>query len=204
MGKGLGIAGRSLAVVLVLTFAPMTASGAPDAGVAHAGTPACSARSGHARLEIDCPSATLAEFLTALQNATRLRSEYPRELAATRISITRRNASLLEVLEGALAAFNFAVWLEHDPRSPATVYVVHLRGSAAATDQPRQERASDEAPMPADATDESLEPSYPLAVPLTDDHEMARANEDFASTIEDADPLEPPSAADSSVLVPDQ
>jgi hypothetical protein len=54
-----------------------------------------------------------------------------------------------------------------------------------------------------DTTDALPELSNRLAWPLTDGLEMAQAREEFANSITDSNPLEPPPSNDYSALVPD-
>jgi hypothetical protein len=79
----------------------------------------------------------MAELLAALQQATGLRSEYPPELARARVSITLRRASLSEVLDHALSAFNFAVWTDHQgARSVTWLKIVDMRRTVEYAEQP--------------------------------------------------------------------
>jgi hypothetical protein len=206
-----------IVVGLALVLAPITTLGASGPDTARMDAPGCRARTVSAKLEVICPAATLVEFLAALQHATGLRSDHPQELASTQISITRHSTSLLEVLEDALAAFNFAVWIEQHPRSHPRIRIVDLRGSRAAGNEAEYDRTPEVSPddkraqssnevLPAggDTADGLPESSTLMARPLTDALEMARAREEFTNSITDSDPLEPPPSDDASVLVPDR
>ena len=81
----------------------------------------CRVHSSAASLEVRCPEASIADLLATLGTSVGLRSEYPLELASTRVSVNLTHASLLEVLESALSAFNFAVWI--DQESPSTTWL---------------------------------------------------------------------------------
>jgi hypothetical protein len=206
-----------MVVGIALALAPMTTLGASGPSTAHVDAPGCRARTVDAKLEVICPAANLIDFLSALQHATGLRSEHPQELASIRISITRHSTSLLEALEDALAAFNFAMWIEQHPQSHPRITIVGLRDSRAVGNEVeyyqtlevssdhKQTQSRDEVPPAGGDTANGVpEPSNRVAWPLTDRFEMARAREEFANSITDSDPLEPPPADDYSALVPDQ
>src|SRR5262245_56267145 len=98
--------------------------------------PTCSAQAAGSRVQVSCPSATVAEFLGVMERATGLRSEYPKEFASARVSVSSQAASLLDVLGSALAGFNFVVWVEPDQTDGARLSIVDRRGSRPAADSP--------------------------------------------------------------------
>src|SRR6185436_14474212 len=79
-----------------------------------AGAAPCTVRGTVTRLSVDCPTVSVGELLAALQKATGLRSEYPQDVVSRPVSVSLPHASLLEVLESALSAYNFAVWMDRD------------------------------------------------------------------------------------------
>ncbi len=129
---------RHLLVGIIVSLGSLTAAAAPTAAAQRAvGPVVCAAQSTAAGLDVHCPSATVAQLLSALQQATGLRSEYPQELAPARVSVTLRRSSLVEVLENALSAFNFAVWMDQSSPSVTWVKILDMRHSVEHTDQPR-------------------------------------------------------------------
>jgi hypothetical protein len=125
-------------VSIAMAVASITAAPAPAVAAKRTGDAAvCKAQGSAARLDVRCPSATVAELLAALRQATGLRSEYPPDLARARVSITLRRASLVEVLEHALSAFNFAVWTDQQGTPSVTwVKIVDARRTVAHLEQP--------------------------------------------------------------------
>ena len=151
-------------VGIAMAVASITAAPAPAVAAKRTGDAAvCKAQGSSVRLDVRCPSATVAELLAALQQATGLRSEYPPELARARVSITLRRASLVEVLEHALSAFNFAVWTDHQGAPSVTwVKIVDARRTVAHLEQPGAAMLSADVlstsagvPAPSDATPSS-------------------------------------------------
>jgi len=160
-------------VGIAVALASVTAAPAPAAAGKRAGDAAvCKAQGNSARLDVRCPTATVAELLAALQHATGLRSEYPPELARARVSITLRRASLVEVLEHALSAFNFAVWTDHQGTPSVTwVKIVDARRTVAHLEQPGAAMLSADVlstsaggPAPSDVTPSSAAAPPPLEV----------------------------------------
>jgi len=136
------MASRRIALGGAIALVLMTAPPAPTADAKQIGqTVACKARGTSARLEVRCPTATVAELLVALQQATGLRSEYPSDLARTRVSITTVRASLPEVLDRALSGFNYAIWTDGQGSSSVTwLKIVDVRRtveSAGQTSEPQ-------------------------------------------------------------------
>jgi hypothetical protein len=187
--------------------------------------PTCVAHTVGSKLEVVCPTTTLARFLAVLQQASGLKSEYPRELGSARVSVPRQTAPLLEILESALSAFNFAAWVDQRASSSIRVRIVDMRGSGAdngaqsvdlstvqALDPSRGEieettsgpagEIQETTSGPAD--DGPLTSSGPAAIPQNDLWEQARERERFADSIVDALPLEPVPADPASALVPEQ
>jgi hypothetical protein len=182
-------------------------------------TSACKAHIVDARIEGDpgievvCPNATVAEFFAALHEATGLVSEYPDEFASARVSVSRRAVPLLEVLENALSAFNFAVWRDHQAASRVRVTIVDLKTSSGTDRKDRPNvpvSAQSEEPSRESAVEHGSSPPrddsaavMPTAAPLNDAWEQERVRETFADSVELAMPLEPQPADPGSGLVPE-
>ena len=132
---------RRLVAGIVVSLASMLAVAAPTAAAKQAGGPVvCKAQSTTAGLDVHCPTATVAELFAALQHATGLRSEYPKELGQGHVSVTRRRAPLLEVLESALSGYNFAVWTDQQSPSVTWVSIVELRRTIEDTEHRQRSR----------------------------------------------------------------
>jgi hypothetical protein len=163
----------------------------------------CKAQSAAAGLEVQCPTATVAEFLAALQKATGLRSEYPQELARARVSVTLKSGSLLDVLERALPAFNFAIWT--DDKGPSSVTWVRIMEMRRTVKGAEQAPAFPEAAMhPSEVTPASVaQPASSAALqPSHNKAEMARVRESFARSVTQATPLQAPPADPGSLMPP--
>jgi len=171
-------------------------------------------------LEVRCPAASVADLLNILEKSTGLRSEYPRELASARVSVNLPRASLLEVLESALSAFNFAVWIDQESPSAIWLRIVDLRGAIArplrqvtyeqtGQSSPRASPTAIERPLQ-QVTYEQTGQSSPSASPtpstsLTPENneaDMAWERERFAHNITTTYPLEPGPVQESGMLSP--
>lgn len=142
----------------------------------------CKARVVGTAVEVACPRATVAEFLAVMQRATGLRSEYPQEFASTPVSLQRPAAPLLEVLGSALSGFNFMVWVGEDRNS--TVTIVERRGQNSTGDAQYGSQLAGG------------------AVPMSDALEQSAVRDDFAGSVTDAMPLEPPVPDPAAALTP--
>jgi len=163
----------------------------------------CDARGSAMSLEVRCPTTTVADLLGLLQRTAGLRSEYPKELASTRVSVNLSRASLLEVLESALSAFNFAVWIDHDSPSVTWLRIVDMRGAGERPDQPRAYEQTARSSLNSEPVAPSggaeiptsspgAEPtSSAVLVPVSNEADMAWEREKFARTITTTYPLEP-------------
>jgi hypothetical protein len=141
MAKGLEVTGLlHLLIAAVLSLAALGAVAAPRHAATSkgSGTP-CVVRGTPAQLDVHCPSATLSQLLAAIRQATGLKGDYPDQVASARVSVVLPRSTLTQVLETALAEFNFAVW--RDEHSPYATHVSIL-GMRRATD--RQEPAGDD------------------------------------------------------------
>jgi hypothetical protein len=165
----------------------------------------------------------VAELLSVLQQATGLRSEYPPELAPARVSVMLKRPSLVEVLESALSAFNFAVWTDQDSSSVTWVKILDMRSTVEHTEQPRAYpktktsrpstavapglTASEAAPSAVAShpvpDSEAAAPSAVASFPLPDSEaQMAEVREDFARSITSTNELEPIPVVTSPVMMP--
>jgi hypothetical protein len=198
---------RRLVAGMVVSLASMLAVAAPTAAAKQAGgAVVCKAQSTAAGLEVRCPTATVAELLAALQRATGLRSEYPKELGQGHVSVTRRHASLLEVLESALPAYNFAVWTDQQSPSVTWVRVVELRRTIEeGTEQPPAQQEIAKATPAAVPRKGKAAPTVSTAalLPPNIEEEMAQARDNFARSISPATPLEVPTPAMASGMLPE-
>ena len=188
---------RYVLVCIAVSLGSITAAAAPAAAAQRArATAVCTAQSTAAGLDVHCPSATVAELMSALQQATGLRSEYPQELAPARVSVTLRRPSLLAVLESALSAFNFAVWM--DQNSPSVTWVKILeRGRAVEHAELPQayQQESNLPPEEAPAATATLPPSRNEA-------QMAEARERFANSVTSTPEVEPIPVVTSPAIMP--
>ena len=166
-------------VAIAVTAAPATAGKRADT------TARCVANSTASGLHVRCPNGTVAELLAALRQATGLRSEYPRELGAARVSVNTQGASLQQVVGSALAAYNFALW-----KDQATPKVTWLRIVG-----PRQAVAGAEDAgvtyQDAAAYPEVASAAAVTLMPSGNEAEMARVRESFARSIKPAPGLQP-------------
>jgi hypothetical protein len=213
---------RRLVVGMAISLASMMAVAAPTAAAKQAGRAVvCTAQGTSAGLEVHCPTATVAELLAALQQATGLRSEYPQELARARVSVTLKRGSLLEVLERALPAFNFAVWTDDKGSSSVTwLRIVEMRRTVERAEQApafqeaemrrtveraEQAPAVQEAAMPPPevAPASAVAPASTAALhPTSNKVEMARVRESFARNITMGSPLAAPPVSTASMMPP--
>lgn len=162
----------------------------------------CKAQGTATRLDVQCPNASVAELLAALQRATGLRSEYPKELGQGRVSVTRRRVSLLEVLDGALSAYNFAIWTDPDSPSLTWVRIVELRRTVAGSEQPLAHVEIAKA-TPAAAPRKPMPSVPPAALPApADEDEMARSRDDFAKSVQRGTPLAAPTREAGPAMLP--
>jgi hypothetical protein len=196
---------RRLLPAMAISLAAMMAVAAPTAAAKQAGrTVVCKAQGTAAGLEVHCPTATVAELLAALQQATGLRSEYPQELARSPVSVTLKRGSLLEVLERALPAFNFAVWTDDDG-SPSVTWlrIVEMRRTVAHAEQaPSFLEAAMPAPEVVAPASSAVSPSTAALRPSRNEAEMARVRESFARSVTLKTPLDAPSVNTASVMPP--
>jgi hypothetical protein len=214
---------RHLLAGMAISLASMMAVAAPTAAAKQAGRAVvCTAQGTSAGLEVHCPTATVAELLAALQQATGLRSEYPQELGRARVSVTLKRGSLLEVLERALPAFNFAVWTD-DKGSPSVTWlrIVEMRRTveraeqAPAFQEPEMRRTVERAerapavqeaamPPPEVAPASAVAPPSTAALhPTSNKGEMARVRESFARSVTlGSSPLEAPPVSTASMMPP--
>jgi len=175
------------------------------------GAAACTVRGTVSRLSVECPTASVMDLLAALQKATGLRSEYPPDVTSRRVSVSLPHASLLEVLETALSAFNFAVWIDRDSPSVTWLRIVDLRGAG---ERPEQQRTYEQmAQSPAESApasertaqspEGSEQPAAPASVvPQNNEADMAWEREKFARTVTTTYPLEPTTVEGDSGLQP--
>lgn len=174
--------------------------------------PTCLARTVGSAIEVMCPTATVAEFLAVLQQTTGLKSEYPRELGSARVSVRHQTIPLLELLESALSAFNFAVWLDPGASSTVRMRIVDRRGSGpdqrAQSVGPSTAQALEPSPIEIGESttgldaDGSFASSSAAPTPQNDFSEQAQERERFADSIVDALPLEAVGADPAASLVP--
>lgn len=197
---------RHVLVCIVVSLGSITAVAAPTAAAQRAaGAVVCTAQRTAAGLDVHCPSATVAELLSVLQQATGLRSEYPQELAPARVSVTLRRRSLLEVLESALSAFNFAVWMDQSSPSVTWVTLLDLRGAVERPDQPRAyQQTSKRSPEagPGSIASEVAPGSTASLPPLNNQKEMTEVRESFARSITSTYEVEPIPVVTSPVIMP--
>ena len=198
-----------LLIGLIALFVSSTTIAEPIVSDRVAGrTDSCDVRSSVPALEVRCPTASVADLLAILHRSTGLRSEYPQELASTRVSVNLSRASLLQVLESAFSAFNFAVWIDQDAPSITWLRIVDLRGGL---ERPQQQK-----------TYEQMEHSYPAAsstsstpstlstpstssgslVPENNEADMAWERERFSYSVTTTYPLEPGPVQESGMLAP--
>ena len=165
----------------------------------------CRAQGTATRLEVHCPSATMADLLAVLGKATGLRSEYPREFANAPVSITRRRASLLQVLENALSGFNFATWADQSSPSVTWVRIVDMRRTVDGAQPPRPHvDAAKPAPVAGVPEAEPAAVAPAASLPPSDtEEEMAQARESFARSVTPAAPLAVPTPDMASGMLPE-
>ena len=213
---------RAALVACAVVFASIAVASAwaEQRAIQREGSSLCSARSSVLGVDVDCPAATVAELLAALRAATGLQSEYPAELGSARVSVLHRNAPLLDVLDGALSGFNFAV--STDPEAPyiARVHVLGIRGGLADRAQTAPPvgtqihtvaedvagaRASNSAASPeADAASSRPPPGIRGSGPhpANDEFEQQRVREEFEDSVVEGTPHPPPASEPASVMVP--
>jgi hypothetical protein len=139
MQFGLDWTARALRRTLVLmSFAPVAVVPVPTLSAQRVQPEAgvCKAQGTVAKLEVHCPTATVTQLLTALREATGLRSHYAQELATARVSVTYWRGSVLELLEGALSAFNFVLWTDEGTPAVTSVSIIGMRGEVEGAKQP--------------------------------------------------------------------
>jgi hypothetical protein len=194
-------------VCIAVSFGSLTAAASPTAAAQRAvAAVVCTAHTTAAGLEVHCPSATMAELLSVLQQATGLRSEYPQELAPARVSVTLQRPSLVEVLESALSAFNFAVWMDQSSPSVTWVKILDMRRTVEHPDQPRahQQTSKASAEVVHGWTASKTEPGSTASLPAPDDEaQMAEVRESFARSVTTSThELEPIPVITSPVIMP--
>ena len=210
--------GRTGVVACAMAFASIASSAAPveQHSIPQQGSTPCSARGSIAGVELDCPAATLAALLAALHAATGLQSEYPVELGSARVSVLRRRAPLFDVLDNALAGFNFVVSTDAEPPHLARVNIVGMR--AAQTAAPERVPQSLAAPRdvaravpsassadPEGSTNGNPPPPGTRGSgphPANDELEQRRVREDFEDSVVQGTPHPPPASEPGSVMVP--
>jgi hypothetical protein len=192
-------------VYVAVWFVSITAAAAPTAVAQRTGKAVgCTAQSTAAGLEVHCPSATVGDFLYVLQQATGLRSEYPQELAPTRVSVIVHRSSLVEVLENALSAFNFALWSDQSSPSVTWVKILEVRGTVERPDysQPYHQTQPSPELEPASTLSE-LRPGSTASLPASDNEaQMAEVRESFARSVTSANEIEPIPIVTSPVIMP--
>jgi len=185
------------------------------------GATLCRARGSVLRVDVDCPTATVAELLAALRAATGLQSEYPAELGSAVVSVLRRNAPLFDVLDGALSGFNFAVSTDPEAPSIQRVHILDIRGGrpdGAQTAPPLGGRihtvadgvtgpgASNPASNPQVDPDSTRPPPRTRGSgphPANDEFEQQRVREEFEDSVVEGTPHPAPASGPGSVMVPD-
>jgi len=185
------------------------------------GATLCRARGSVLRVDVDCPTATVAELLAALRAATGLQSEYPAELGSAVVSVLRRNAPLFDVLDGALSGFNFAV--STDPEAPdiVRVHILDIRGGRpdgaqaapplggqihTVVEDATEARAFDSAANPETDAATSRPPPRTRGSgphPANDEFEQQRIREEFEDSVVEGTPHPAPASEPGSVMVPD-
>lgn len=182
-----------------LTLASIVAAAeAPHAGNARAGeASSCVVQSGSKGLDVRCPNASVAQLLAAFKRATGLRSEYPDQLAATRVSVTLRRVQLHDALRSALTAFNIAIWEDQNSPSVTWVRLVGLRRPSDGVQQARTEEQATAVSSYPEATPiaETIPVQTASLFPQPDLAEMTKVRQAFANSVTLGSPLVPPPGA---------
>jgi hypothetical protein len=182
------------------------------------GSALCSARGSVSGLEVDCPAATVATLLAALRAATGLQSEYPIELGSARVSVLRRSAPLYDVLEGALAGFNFAISMDEEAPHQARVHIVDVRGGTSGATQTAPSPGGQIEPLPNAISRAATSDASPTSVPsggrrrsdaraagphpAGDEFEQQRVREQMEDSRVEGTPHPEPASEPGSVMTP--
>lgn len=198
---------RRMTTSIIVSVASLATAATPTSAAKDVSNQAivCKARGTAARLEMRCPTATVAELLDALRKATGLQSEYVPELATTRVSVPSWRGPLLELLESALSAFNFVIWTNEGAPSGIAVSIVGTRGAIDTKQHPGYlEHPPDatEEPQPQERAMPPTEPAPTLVAPPNGEARTAATPEKPASSDTPASTLEPPPATGTLLQPP--
>jgi hypothetical protein len=185
-----------LVSVALLLGSVIAAAGPPEATQRAGAAGGCTARSTAAGLDVACPSATMAELVSVLQQATGLRSEYPKELALVPVSVMLRRASLLTVLENVLAGFNFAVWTDENSPSVMWLRILEARRAVVGARPPPVEQQR--SPPSIETT-----PASTTTLSANNETQMAEVPDGRADSVTSTLEVEPIPVVTSPVVMPD-
>jgi hypothetical protein len=188
---------RMMVGIVLALVSIVAAAEAPRTGKAGTGeASSCVVRSGPKGLDVRCPNASVAQLLAAFKRATGLRSEYPDQLAATRVSVSLRRVQLHDALRSALTAFNIAIWEDQNSPSVTWVRLVGLRRPSDGVQQARTEEQPTVSSYPEAAPIAETIPVQTASLfPQPDLAEMAKVRQAFANSVTLGSPLVPPPGA---------